>query len=89
MLATAATRSKLEHAVADLLHEFPDQPEQQVEDVIGGVAADLLETARFDDFVPLLAHRRAREFLRSGGLRSPCHHQKVTVPSPSRVRVAG
>jgi len=89
MLATAATRSKLAHALADLLHEFPDQPEQHVEAMIDIVAEDLLETARFDDFVPVLAHRQAREHLRDADVPSPCRHRTVTVPSPSRAGVAG
>jgi hypothetical protein len=89
MLATAATRSKLAHAAADLLREFPDQPEQHVEEVIGGVAAELLEPARFDDFVPVLAHRRARENLRHADLPSPCRHRTLTVPAPGRVGVGG
>lgn len=80
MLASATTRNKLAHAVADLLHEFPDHSEQHVEELIGSVASDLLEAARFDDFVPVLAHRRAREHLRVGGA--------VTVPSPGRAGVA-
>ena len=81
MLPTAATRDKLAHALADLLREFPDQSEHQVEEVIGGVAAELLEPARFDDFVPVLAHRRAREHLQHGDVRSPCRHRPAIVPS--------
>ena len=89
MLATSATRNKLAHALADLVHEFPDQPENHVEEMIGTVAADLLETALFDDFVPVFAHRTARERLRNGDARSPYRHRTVTVPSPSHAGVAG
>ena len=63
MLASEATRAKLDRVEGDLRREFPNLPEERIGSVVGTVTADLLEHARFDDFVPLLAHRNAREHL--------------------------
>ena len=36
---------------------------QRIHDVVDTLASQLLDAARFDDYVPLLAHRHARERL--------------------------
>jgi len=61
--ASVATRRKLEHLPGDLQREFPAVPLQRIHDVVNTLADDLLSAARFDDYVPLLAHRHAREHL--------------------------
>ena len=63
-VASVATRRKLEHLADDLKREFPAVPLDQIDDLVDAVALDLLHAARFDDYVPLLAHRHAREQLR-------------------------
>jgi hypothetical protein len=44
-----------------LKREFPHVPLQQIDDLVDALALTLVLAARFDDFVPLLAHRHARE----------------------------
>jgi hypothetical protein len=63
MQVSEATRTKLVRVKGDLLREFPHLPEERIELLVGSVTADILERARFDDFVPLLIHRSAREQL--------------------------
>lgn len=63
-VASVATRKKLEHLPGDLQREFPAVPLQRIHDVVETLASELLDAARFDDFVPLLTHRHAREHLR-------------------------
>ena len=58
-----ATRRKLERLPGDLVREFPHVPAEHVHQVIDRVVDDLLPRARFEDFVPLLVHRHARELL--------------------------
>ena len=61
--ASIGTRRKLEHLPGDLQREFPAVPLQRIHDVVKSLADELLSAARFDDYVPLLAHRHAREHL--------------------------
>jgi predicted subunit of tRNA(5-methylaminomethyl-2-thiouridylate) methyltransferase len=61
---SVATRRKLEHLTGDLQREFPHVPMQRIHDVVEMLAAEILDAARFDDYVPLLTHRHARERLR-------------------------
>ena len=61
--ASEATRKKLQRIPADLQCEFPDVPLEQISELVEVVAHRLLIGARFDNFVPLLAHRWARERL--------------------------
>jgi phage terminase Nu1 subunit (DNA packaging protein) len=61
--ASVATRRKLEHLPGDLQREFPAVPLQRIHDVVEKLVSELLDAARFDDYVPLLAHRHAREHL--------------------------
>jgi len=63
MLITSATRVKLARVEDDLRHEFPHISEERIGRLMHAVTDDLVEHARFDDFVPLLAHRSAREHL--------------------------
>ncbi len=61
---SVGTRKKLEHLPGDLQREFPAVPLQRIHDVVDTLAVELLRAARFDDYVPLLTHRHARERLR-------------------------
>ena len=61
--ASEATQKKLDHLPDALGHEFPQVPPQRIAELVDVLSARLLLAARFDDFVPLLAHRRARERL--------------------------
>jgi hypothetical protein len=65
MLASAPTREKLTRLAGELGTEFTHVPAAEVEKTLFAVAEELLTHARFQDYVPLLAHRQARERLRS------------------------
>jgi len=54
---------RLARVQGELRREFPYVPEERIDGVFQAVATHLLERARFDDFVPLLVHRGARERL--------------------------
>jgi hypothetical protein len=56
-------RQKLEHMPQRLAEDFPDANPDQVEREVEDVAEGLMKTARFGDFVPVLAYRYAREHL--------------------------
>ena len=58
------TQKKIEYGARILMKEFETLPGDQVEAEVRSVAAALLDHARFDDYVPILAHRFAREHLR-------------------------
>lgn len=58
-----ATRRKLDHIPVELKREFPQVPVEKIDDIVDTLAVRLLVGARFDDFVPLLTHRHARERL--------------------------
>jgi hypothetical protein len=49
----------------DLHREFPAVSLHQLNDLVSEVSDELLQVARFEDFVPLLTHRHARERLRA------------------------
>jgi hypothetical protein len=61
--ASEATRKKLQRIPADLQCEFPDVPLEQISELVEVLSHRLLIAARFNNFVPLLAHRQARERL--------------------------
>jgi hypothetical protein len=65
MLPSEGTRAKLDRLSSELRREFSHLPAAWVEQTLERVADDLLARARFQDFVPLLVHRRAREQLRA------------------------
>jgi hypothetical protein len=58
-----ATRSKLDHLTRALADEFGAVPRHQVVDEVDTIANALLQGARFDDYIPLLVHRVARDHL--------------------------
>ena len=58
-----ATQKKLDHIPDELQREFPQIPQERIDDLVDTLSARLLLAAHFDDFVPLLTHRRARERL--------------------------
>jgi len=58
-----ATRRKLDHIPAELQREFPQIPRERIDALVEALSVRLLLAAHFEDFVPLLAHRRARERL--------------------------
>ena len=62
-VASDATRRKLDHLPDELKREFPHVPRERIDDLVDALAVRLLLAAHFDDFVPLLAHRHARERL--------------------------
>jgi hypothetical protein len=64
----------------DLLREFPDQSEDRVEELLVVLSGELLEHARFDDFVPVLVHSRARAQLAGGSTSPPDRHATFTGP---------
>lgn len=58
------TQLKLEHSTEALLREFSQLPGEEVVHEIETVTESLLVGARFDDYIPVLAHRFARDHLR-------------------------
>ena len=66
MSLRAATRSKVEHAARALAVEFESVPGAVIAAEVEATAMRLLEHARFDDYIPILAHRYVRERLRHG-----------------------
>jgi phage terminase Nu1 subunit (DNA packaging protein) len=62
-VVSEATRRKLDHIPGELKREFPQVPVERIDDIVDTLAVRLLVAARFDDFVPLLTHRHARERL--------------------------
>ena len=63
MLLSEPTRTKLIRIQRELCREFPHIPQEHIAYLMRTVTSDLVELARFDDFVPLLIHRRMRERL--------------------------
>jgi hypothetical protein len=61
--ASESTRKKLQRIPVELQCEFPDVPLVQISQLVEVLAHRLLIAAHFDNFVPLLAHRWARERL--------------------------
>jgi len=51
---------KLDRLGVELKREFAHIPGELVEAAFRAVVEDLLARARFEDFIPLLAHRNAR-----------------------------
>ena len=58
-----STEKKLEHSVGMLIREFDTFEPDEIADEVQGYADLLLQEAHFDDYVPLLAHRHARQRL--------------------------
>jgi phage terminase Nu1 subunit (DNA packaging protein) len=69
--ASEATRKTLQRIPVELHREFPDVPLEQISELVEVLAHRLLVAARFDNFVPLLAHRLARERLATRKERRP------------------
>ncbi len=63
MHASTTTREKLAHLVAELRRTYPEVSPDDLQRLVEETAFELLEEARFEDFVPLLVHRRARQAL--------------------------
>jgi hypothetical protein len=58
-----ATKLKLEVGKERLAAEFTSVPEDEIAGAVDRVAVRLVDVARFDDFVPVLAERRVRDVL--------------------------
>ena len=61
---TSSTVAKVEQLCSDLCHEFPETRAEHVHELMGRRVDQLLHQAHFDDYVPLLAYRHARERIR-------------------------
>ncbi len=64
---TPGTKSKLDHTIRMLAAEFPHLHHEVVRREVETVTGALLASARFDDYIPILAHRSARDRLSSLG----------------------
>jgi hypothetical protein len=64
MGASGPTQSKLARLARELRGEFAHLPGEHVEQTLFAAAEELLARAHFQDYIPLLAHRHAREQLR-------------------------
>jgi len=58
------TRGKLETGTEILVQEFAALPRAEVVERVDAWTAVLLKAARFDDYIPILVHRFARQQLR-------------------------
>ncbi len=65
MRLTTAAAIRIERLPHDLKAEFPAVPLAAIEHDVEEVVRRLIAGARFDDFVPVLAHRTIRERLRA------------------------
>jgi hypothetical protein len=63
MVLSATARHRLASLHVELEREFPAVPPDQVRALLEAVVSRLVDVARFDDYIPLLAHRQARERL--------------------------
>jgi hypothetical protein len=63
MRATRGTEVKLERSKQALVAEFRSVAPDEIARRVDEIAHALLESARFDDFVPVLVHRYTREAL--------------------------
>jgi len=59
------TATRLARTRANLGQEFNRLPQMEVDKRFDGIVTQLLAEARFDDFVPVLAWRYAREELQT------------------------
>jgi hypothetical protein len=57
------TKRKVEHGKVRLAVEFWTTPPEEIAHQIDEATEHLLEEARFDDYVPVLAHRVVRDDL--------------------------
>jgi hypothetical protein len=80
---TIETRRKLDSSTRLLLREFGSLPPDEIVREVEAAAARLLSSARFDEFIPVLAHRSARNRLRGGSAS-----EREPSP-PDRERPAG
>lgn len=59
-----SARAKLDHGARLLAEEFDSLPRQVVAREVDAIAEELLLGARFDDYIPVLVQRIARDHLR-------------------------
>jgi hypothetical protein len=64
--STTDIAKRLERLPWDLHEEFPDVPFEAIEQDVRAGAEELVASARFNDFVPVLVHRAVRDQLRAG-----------------------
>jgi hypothetical protein len=57
------TKAKLEHGKTTLAEEFTTVPRTVISTSVDATAGHLLRSARFDDYIPLLARRYVRDRL--------------------------
>jgi hypothetical protein len=65
MKLESATKTKLEHGKTRLAAEFDAVPRGLISTAVDATAGQLLQEARFDDYIPLLAQRYVRARLRA------------------------
>ncbi|HWB21781.1 MAG TPA: DUF3562 domain-containing protein [Gaiellaceae bacterium] len=65
MQLTVTAARKIEQLPRYLKHEFPDAPFEAIQHDIEERVHELIVSAHFDDYVPLLVHRTVREHLRA------------------------
>ena len=63
MHTSEETARHLRHVVGKFHSDYPAIPHTHVTEIVEGLAAELLQEAHFDQFVPLLVERAAREQL--------------------------
>ena len=66
MITSPETAQHLSHVVWKFDQDFPMVGHAYVAEIVDGLAAELLREAHFDQFVPLLVERAARDRLAAG-----------------------
>jgi hypothetical protein len=59
-----STQAKLDRSKKALADEFKSVPPDEIAREVDAIAKTLAERARFDDYIPILAHRFTRDGLR-------------------------
>jgi hypothetical protein len=71
MAASQETQRRLSRMRRQLAREFPEISEEELDGLVAATSGSLLSEARFEDFVPLLAHRFVRERLLADAEHEP------------------
>ncbi len=65
MQLSSVAAKKIEQLPRYLHNEFPSAPVEEIEHDVEERLRDLIASAHFDDYIPLLVHRSVRERLRT------------------------
>ena len=85
MITSPETAEHLSHVIWKFDQDFPTLGHAYVAEVVDGLAAELLRAAHFDQFVPLLVERAARDRLaeEAGKQARSAEAPRVVVGAPA------